>query len=72
MRRSSASERARILRAAMNVNGRFIDVLVRLQSAQMALRSAKDCADEVKDRPAVSQRLADIIEQVDSLIEGLR
>lgn len=70
--RSSASDRARILRAAMNVNGRFIDVLVRLQSAQMALRAAKVCADEVKDRPAVSQRLGDIIEQVDSLIEGLR
>lgn len=70
--RSSASERARILRAAMNVNGRFIDVLVRLQSAQMALHGAKLCADEVKDRPAISERLAEIIDQVDSLIEGLK
>lgn len=70
--RSSASERARILRAAMNVNGRFIDVLVRLQSAQMALRGAKLCADEVKDRPAISERLAEIIDSVDNLIEGLK
>lgn len=70
--RSSASERARILRAAMNVSGRFVDVLVRLQSAQMALRGAKVCADEVKDRPAISERLAEIIDSVDNLIEGLK
>lgn len=66
------SERSRILHYAMNTAPELIPVLTRLQSAQMALRAAKDCADEVTDRPAVSERLAEIIDSVDNLIEGLK
>lgn len=66
------SERSRILHYAINTAPELVPVLTRLQSAQMALRAAKDCADEVTDRPAVSERLAEIIDSVDNLIEGLK
>lgn len=64
--------RSQILHDAMNTAPEFVNVLVRLQSAQMALRAAKDCANEVTDRPAVSERLAEIIDSVDNLIKGLK
>jgi hypothetical protein len=48
------------------------DVLVRLQSAQRALMYANGIARELTSRPAVSERIKEIKDQLDSLIEGIR
>ena len=68
----SLGDRARIVRQAMNTAPDLIDVMVRLRSAENALSSAKRCADELPNRPAVSERIAEIHAMVDELIEGLR
>lgn len=64
--------RQAIMRRAMNTAPDLVPVLVRLETAHGALRAAKQVADQLPDRSAVSERLAEIEDMVDNLIEGLR
>ena len=70
--RSSPYRRGRILRDAVNTAPDLIDVMVRLRAAQSDLNSAKRCADELIDRPAIAERIAELEAAVDELIEGLK
>jgi hypothetical protein len=64
--------RQTILRRAMNTAPDLVPVLVRLETAHGALRAAKQVADQLPDRSAVSLRLAEIEDMIHDLIEGLR
>jgi hypothetical protein len=61
-------ERSRILRRALNTAPDLIDVMVRLETAGRALRAARDVA---ADRPAVRERITEIVDAVENLIEGV-
>lgn len=66
------ADRARILRRATNTAPELIEVLVRLETAQWGLRAAAEAAAEVPHRPALAERIDEIEDMVENLIEGLR
>ena len=70
--RSSPYRRGQIIRDSMNTAPDLIDVMVRLRAAQSDLNSAKRCADELIDRPAIAERIGELEAAVDELIEGLK
>jgi hypothetical protein len=63
-------ERSRVFRLALNTAPDLIDVLVRLQTAQEALRAAKNAV--AADRTGVRARILEIEDAVENLIEGLK
>jgi hypothetical protein len=67
------AERSRTLRRALNTARTapdLIDVMVRLETAQRALRAANKAVPA--DRPAIRERIAEIEDAVENCIDGLK